>query len=114
MIATREGSGLIHSLIFEPYSGGGADDIAASLSSVDDILNEIRTGEGVLHALIYAPAEEENVLQDMSAALQELSAAGGSLNRILAKMEEGEGTLGLLLTDLTVFEDLKVLLLDEG
>ncbi|MBJ19301.1 MAG: MCE family protein [bacterium] len=110
MIEMREGTGLIHSLIFEPYEGIGAENVAESLARVDEILNEIRTGEGVLHSLIYSPAEDQSVLQDVSVALQEVSQAGRSINRILAKVDEGEGTFGLLLNDPTVFEDLKVLL----
>lgn len=110
MIETREGSGLIHSLIFEPYDGGGANAVAASLRRVEDILTEIQEGDGLLHALIYAPTEEQTILQEVSQAVAQLTEATGSMNRILVKMEQGEGTLGLLLTDPTVFEDLKVLL----
>ena len=103
MIETREGSGLIHSLIFEPYSGGGAESVANTLAAVDEILAEVRTGDGLLHELIYEPS-------DTGGVLEEAIAATNSLNRILAKVENGEGTLGLLLNDPTVFEDLKVLL----
>ncbi len=110
MIETREGSGLIHSLIFEPYEGGGATAISASLNSIDAILAEVRTGEGLLHSLIYAPADSQTLLADASLALREVAEAGDSLGRVLAKVDEGEGTLGLLVNDPTVFEDLKVLL----
>ena len=110
MIETREGSGLIHALIFEPYTGDGANAVAASLASVDEILNEIKSGNGMLHSLVYSPVEDHTIMQDVSTALAEVAEAGGSLNRVLAKMEGGEGTLGLLLNDPTVFEDLKVLL----
>lgn len=110
MIETREGSGLIHSLIFEPYTGVGADDLAQSLATVDEILAEIKTGEGLLHALIYAPASEQSILQEVSLALGRVSEAGESLSQILAKVDEGEGTLGLLVNDPSVFEDLRLLL----
>jgi len=103
MIETREGSGLIHSLIFEPYHGGGAESVAKSLASVDEILREVRTGDGLLHQLIYEPTDTQGVLD-------QALAASGSLNRILDKVERGEGTLGLLLNDPSVFEDLKILL----
>lgn len=103
MIETREGSGLIHSLIFEPYSGGGADSIAASLAKLDEILTEIKTGEGLLNELIYQPT-------DTSGVLQETELAAASLNRILEKVNEGEGTLGLLVNDPSLYEDMQVLL----
>lgn len=110
MIETREGSGLIHSLIFDPYDGQLAGDLSTSLAQIDAILTQVRTGEGLLHELIYAPTDEQTVFRDVQLALAELSSAGASLNRLLAGLEEGEGTLGLLLKDPSVFEDLKRLL----
>ncbi len=103
MIETREGSGLIHSLIFEPYDGTGLDELSASLAGVEEIVNEIRTGEGLLHDLIYEPVDDRRVFTD-------LAATTSSLQRILAKVEQGEGTLGLLVNDPTVFENLQRLL----
>ena len=103
MIETREGSGLIHSLIFEPYDGTGLDEISASLAGVEEIVNEIRTGEGLLHDLIYEPVDDRRVWQD-------LAESTSSLQRILAKVEQGDGTLGLLVNDPTVFENLQQLL----
>jgi phospholipid/cholesterol/gamma-HCH transport system substrate-binding protein len=103
MIETREGSGLIHSLVFEPYEGDLGEGLSASMANFDEILSEIRTGDGLLNALIYSPVDEESILADTQAA-------AANLNRILSDLEAGEGTLGLLLKDPTVFEDLKVLL----
>ena len=42
--------------------------------------------------------------------MQRLLDAGARLNSILAKIDTGEGTLGLLLNDPTLYEDLKRLL----
>jgi phospholipid/cholesterol/gamma-HCH transport system substrate-binding protein len=103
MIETREGSGLIHSLIFEPYDGTGLDELSASLAGVEEIVDEIRTGEGLLHDLIYEPVDDRRVWQD-------LAATTASLQRILEKVEHGDGTLGLLVNDPTVFENLQHLL----
>jgi phospholipid/cholesterol/gamma-HCH transport system substrate-binding protein len=103
MIETREGSGLIHSLIFEPYQGGGAESVASSLATLDDILREIKEGDGLLNELIFAPGAEQDVLGELLITTR-------SLGRILDKVDRGEGTLGLLLNDPTVFEDMKILL----
>jgi phospholipid/cholesterol/gamma-HCH transport system substrate-binding protein len=103
MIETREGSGLLHSLVFEPYEGDLGAGLSASLENVDAILTEVRTGDGLLNQLIYAPVGEDSIVS-------ETRAATASLNRILAGLEAGEGPLGLLLKDPTVYEDLKVLL----
>jgi len=103
MIETREGSGLIHSLIFEPYDGTDLDELGASLAGVEDIVRQIQTGNGLLHQLIYEPVDDRRVWED-------LSRATASLQRILDKVEQGEGTLGLLVNDPTVFDDLQNLL----
>ncbi|MEM7411935.1 MAG: MlaD family protein [Myxococcota bacterium] len=99
----QEGSGLLHSLIYDNYEGSGVASIEASLGTLEGILNEIAEGEGLLHSLIY----EELTEQD---AVFELLQAGSRLNSILAKMDGGEGTIGLLLNDPTLYEDMKRLI----
>ena len=57
----------------------------------------------MLHTLIYdAPSEQDIVLEAIE--------AGSRLNSILAKVDRGEGTMGLLLNDPTLYEDLKRLI----
>ncbi len=96
----QDGSGLLHSLIYDEYEGGGVASIENSLATLEDILNEVESGEGLLHSLVYEPLTEQDVV------LEALD-AGSRLNSILAKMDAGEGTIGLLLNDPTLYEDLK-------
>jgi phospholipid/cholesterol/gamma-HCH transport system substrate-binding protein len=98
----QDGSGLLHSLIYDDYEGGGVASIENSLATLDDILDEVAEGEGLLHSLIYEPLTEQDVVA-------EVLDAGSRLNSILAKMDAGEGTIGLLLNDPTLYEDLKTL-----
>ncbi|MEZ4293069.1 MAG: hypothetical protein R3E53_22050 [Myxococcota bacterium] len=67
MIETREGSGLIHSLIFEPYHGGGAESVAKSSPRSTDPARKC-TGDGLLHQLIYEPTDTQGVLDQALAA----------------------------------------------
>ncbi len=97
-----EGDGLLHSLIYDRYEGSGVESIEQSLATFENILWEIRHGDGVLHTLIYeSPTEQDLVMQALE--------AGARLNSILAKVDRGEGTLGLLVSDPTLYEDLKLL-----
>lgn len=98
----QEGEGLLHSLIYDEYEGGGVGSIDRSLATLESILDEIAEGEGVLHSLIYDELTEQDVVLE---ALE----AGSRLNSILAKIDRGEGTVGLLLNDPTLYEDLKQL-----
>ncbi len=98
--AIQQGDGMLHSLIYDDYEGGGVESIENSLATLERILNEIATGDGVLHTLIYdAPTEQDIVLEAIE--------AGSRLNSILEKMDRGEGTLGMLLNDPSLYEDLK-------
>ena len=72
------------------------------MGSLANIMLEVETGDGVMHSLIYdAPAEQDVLMQFL--------AAGGRLNSILEKVDRGEGTLGLLLNDPTLYEEVKQL-----
>ncbi len=96
----REGNGFFHSLIYDEYQGEGVESINRSLSTLENILTEVRHGDGVLHTLIYSTPEDEEALRDIIEATQRL-------NSVMTKIDEGEGTLGLLVTDPTLYEDIK-------
>ena len=98
----RQGDGLLHSLIYQPYEGGAVRNFEGSLASLDGILREVEQGDGVLHSLIYDDPREQHVVRE---ALE----AGARLNSILGKVDRGEGTLGLLLNDPTLYEEVKLL-----
>lgn len=99
----ENGSGLLHAVVYEQYAGGGVESIERSLASLENILRAVREGDGILHTLIYESPSEQNLLR-------EALAAGGRLNSILGKIDRGEGTLGLLVNDPSVYEDVKLLL----
>jgi phospholipid/cholesterol/gamma-HCH transport system substrate-binding protein len=101
-LEVKNGEGLLHSLIFDSYEGGGVKSIESSLASLEHILNEVQMGEGILHELIYKETSEQDLIV-------EVLEAGARLNSILAKIDRGEGSLGLMLNDSTLYEDLKIL-----
>lgn len=101
-LEVKNGEGLLHSLIFDSYEGGGVESIEGSLASLEHILNEVQMGEGILHELIYKETSEQDLIV-------EVLEAGARLNSILAKIDRGEGSLGLMLNDPTLYEDLKIL-----
>ncbi len=103
VLAIQEGPGLLHSLVYDEYEGGGIKSIEQSLATLEDILDEVANGQGILHTLIFESPDDQDLVME---ALE----AGARLNSILAKVDRGEGSFGLFLNDPTVYEDLKILL----
>jgi phospholipid/cholesterol/gamma-HCH transport system substrate-binding protein len=100
-----QGEGVLHSLIYDEYEGGGVESIERSMALIEDILQQVAEGDGMIHALLYEPAGE-NSDEEFAATLRNATV---HLNSILAKVDRGEGTLGLLLNDPTLYEELKML-----
>ena len=65
------------------------------------MVREVREGEGLVHTLVY---DEGN-----TNFLKELNEMAVTLNEIVHEVDEGHGTIGGLLKDPTVYEDLKTL-----
>lgn len=138
ILEVENGSGLLHSVIYDNYGGGGVESIERSLASLEHILREVETGQGILNSLIYADddagvADIQDSLDSLANILAEVKNGDGllhamiydpetgrmsdeaamamtRLNAILGKIEDSEGTLGLLVSDPTVYEDLSLLL----
>ena len=84
---------------FQTLRAAGIRPLLASGCSVKEALERFQAGE--LHSNNDAPTEQDVLMQFL--------AAGARLNSILAKVDRGEGTLGLLLNDPTLYEEVKQL-----
>lgn len=106
---------------------------------IENMVNEVESGEGLLHALVYDPVGSEILASTQTAIgqietamvqvneeirkirgsfettegkglLTNLDQTAANLNAIVSGLKAGEGTLGRLLVDPSVFEDVKLLL----
>lgn len=108
----------------------GEEDVKGILSSIKNVLNEVEKGRGLIHALVYDPKGEE-VLQDIAASMESLKVFLGetekgdgrrrrvkSLSRnlndvavnlkdITDKVNRGQGTLGGLILDPTIYNEIR-------
>jgi phospholipid/cholesterol/gamma-HCH transport system substrate-binding protein len=83
---------------------GSGEDVAHIIKHTDEIVTEIKDGEGTLHSLIYSePGETAN-------AFKKLDESIARLDSIVTKIDNGEGTLGALVNDPSLYEDLKTVL----
>jgi phospholipid/cholesterol/gamma-HCH transport system substrate-binding protein len=117
----------------EGISGGGEDDdIKEMLKSARNIVEKAEKGEGLLHALIYEPNGKQ-IMNDMSESLRaikgvlvtvdedknkkakiaeiidNLDSASQNVREITDKVARGEGTLGALVYDPEIYNDLRTL-----
>jgi phospholipid/cholesterol/gamma-HCH transport system substrate-binding protein len=119
----RQGPGLLHTLLFDPKG----PELVASLSrtgeEVERFVRDLRQGEGLVPTLFFNP-DSTKILEDLQAAatgIRQLTAdlqgiTGGfremaaDLQLVAERLRRGDGTLGALLDDPTVYEDLSALL----
>jgi phospholipid/cholesterol/gamma-HCH transport system substrate-binding protein len=107
--AVQRGGGTLHALIYGTEGAALIKRLTEAAASLQDLLGRldraasaIERGEGVLGTLLADP-QGRGVLGD-------LKGAAASLRAVTGRLERGEGTLGALLQDPTVYEDLSRLL----
>jgi phospholipid/cholesterol/gamma-HCH transport system substrate-binding protein len=93
----ERGPGIAHALV---YDGEISKNVAGSFDEVHRDLQAIREGNGIAHALLYGDESSSRVVSNMNAMSDDLRA-------IVAGLRQGKGTLGALLVDPTVYEDIK-------
>jgi phospholipid/cholesterol/gamma-HCH transport system substrate-binding protein len=119
----RQGPGLLHTLLFDPKGPELLSSLTRTGEEVERFVRDLRQGEGLVPALLFNP-DSAKILGDIQAAaagMRQLSvdlqgtAAGAremmaDLQVVAERLRRGDGTLGALLDDPTVYEDLSALL----
>jgi phospholipid/cholesterol/gamma-HCH transport system substrate-binding protein len=93
----RGGPGIAHAII---YDGEMSKNTAGTLDEIHKDLEAIRKGNGLAHAVVYGDDATQHVLGNLNATSDDLRA-------IVSDVRAGKGTLGGLLVDPTIYEDLK-------
>ncbi len=105
----KTGKGMLHGLIYEPEGKNLIDNISKTSEhlrkvtrDVDRITNQIKSGNGLLHAILYD--EEKGKILD------NLAEATDDLKNVTEKIAEGEGSLGAIINDPDLYDNLNQLL----
>lgn len=100
----EKGPGLLHEVVYGQESektvaqfGGAADELRLTLKG-------IREGNGFAHGVLFGGND------DASQAMNNLTQMSGDLKQIVSDVKAGKGTIGALLVDPSVYEDLKIVL----
>jgi phospholipid/cholesterol/gamma-HCH transport system substrate-binding protein len=97
----RTGPGLAHAMI---YDGDVSKNAAGAIDELHKDLTAIREGNGLARAVIFGDGEGGADQQHM---MKNLSAATDDVRVIVANIRAGKGTLGALLVDPSLYEDLR-------
>ncbi|HSB70019.1 MAG TPA: MlaD family protein [Candidatus Methylomirabilis sp.] len=105
----KEGQGLLHTLVY----GTEGTELLARLDGasreLEGLVRGAREGPGLIPSLFFDPAGRKT-LEDLQAAAAAARAAAADLQAVMVKLRQGGGTLGALLEDPTLYEDLSALL----
>lgn len=112
----ERGEGLLGALLAEKKDLPLFESLHRSAARLEETLKKVQEGDGLLHAVIYEEGGKSLMTDTRRAVevgeetLQDLRVVAADLKRITGALAEGEGTLGALLQDPTVYEDLSNLL----
>jgi phospholipid/cholesterol/gamma-HCH transport system substrate-binding protein len=93
----KDGPGLAHAAV---YDGDMSANAAGVLSEIHQDLEAIRKGNGIAHAVLYGDDPSQHFMSN-------LNAMSDDLRQIVASVKAGKGTIGALLVDPSVYEDIK-------
>ncbi len=113
----EKGDGLVHQLIYGDGAREGVGGLEEAISNLNTVLRRINEGGGVLHTLLYDEEFDrslERSVKNLDRTMELLAADDGvavelaeavhNLRVITEKLEGGEGTLGALLNDPTLYD----------
>ena len=100
--SVRSGDGTLHELIYGKSGAGALQDLQLAASELAALVHAVRNQPGLLHTLIY-DERSGDMLKDWNDFSERV-------NRLSKSVEQGRGTLGGLLVDPSVYEDLKTTL----
>ncbi len=95
----KSGPGLVHTLVYDEQLGAG---VTGTMVELHKSLSALRTGNGLGHAIVYGDDETQHVIGNVSKMTDDL-------REMIANMKAGRGTIGGLLVDPSVYEDVKAL-----
>lgn len=93
----KSGPGLVHTLVYDDKLASGTTDAMVELSRS---LTALRTGNGIGHAIVYGDDSSQHIMGNVSAMSDDL-------RDIMSNVKAGRGTIGGLLVDPSIYEDIK-------
>ena len=98
----KQGDGTLHALISDKQVASSISDLGKAADEVSTLINDAKTRkDGVVYQLVYG---------DSRVLLTDLGQAAADIKSMTTKINKGEGSLGAIINDPTIYEDLKEIL----
>ena len=98
----RDGKGAVHALFYEKKGAQAVAELGDAASELSGLIRDAKSSRnGAVHQLVYG---------DASALFANLGSAAADLKKITGSVAAGKGTLGALIEDPTVYDDLRSIL----
>ncbi len=102
MNEVEQGKGLVHELVYGKDGPKTMKKAKGVLSELEAVVSDIRQGPGLLHNVIYR--------DDNGEFITNLNEATRDIQLLTTEIKDGRGTLGALVKDPSIYEDIKLLL----
>ncbi len=100
--AVQTGDGTAHELIYGKNGAQALGQLKDATTDLASLVRAVKDQKGMLHTLIYDEQDAQ--------ILHQWNELSERVNRMTANMEKGRGTIGGLLVDPSVYEDMKTVL----
>jgi phospholipid/cholesterol/gamma-HCH transport system substrate-binding protein len=98
----KTGDGTLHALVYDKKMGNAVSELGVAASEVASLINDAKKSpNSAIHQLVYGDSRE--LFADLSSAVKDIK-------DMVDKVKRGEGSLGGVINDPTVYEDLKDIL----
>lgn len=101
----EQGTGLLHALVYEKRSGNILKELSettVALQQLSNLMKQFQNQKGLAH-ILFADPRAESIMTD-------LEQTSKNLKLVSSRLAQGEGTLGALIDDPALYEDLSSLL----
>lgn len=100
----QNGPGLAHEVLYGEESSKAVSQFGSAAEELALTLKGVREGKGLARSVLFGGDDQSEKLA------QDLNGVSSDLRQIIADLRAGRGTLGALLVDPSVYEDLKLVL----
>jgi phospholipid/cholesterol/gamma-HCH transport system substrate-binding protein len=98
----KTGNGSLHALLYDKKVANAVAEVGAAADELSQLVHDAKTSkEGAIYQLVYG---------DAKSMLADLGQASSDIKTLTGKIKSGQGSLGGLINDPTVYEDLKEVL----